>query len=845
MKLLGNTATWVVLLISITLLSIVWLGYTTLRNTGLFVTSEKQLVETLTTQQLVKSIASDHRDAENDRRDYFLTDDDGVLRDFYDSLGTAESAMADLRKRIPANPIEAADFEQFLTLVSARLQTLQQAAEAQVVEEQDLRSSIAEMRREERLAGNPIRMLASQLDGSQEMQLDRLKTQFQERGEWTKLEILGGHILASGLLAVAGLTIYVDRRKRMRIEQDLLATSQRMSGIIESAITGIVCIDQRQRIVLVNATAEKIFRCSQQAALGRSIGEFIPQRDRTRYKKALSDFMESSEQQMLMDETRALRDDDEEFPVALSLSKSGHGDQKLVTFMVNDLSEQHAREAKMREQSAILNQIRDAVQIRDNEDRITYWNHGSETLYGWSHDEVIGKQASALMAPQRLPEHAELTSSINAYGSWIGELKQLTKSGREILVEQRRTLLHDAAGEASGQLIIALDVSERQKQAISERRRQRLESLGTLAGGIAHDLNNVLTPITMASSLLEQEQPPVTRQRLSQTIRASAERGAEMIRQLLAFAGGGKQNERSTLSVAGVIEEVRGLLQHTLPKNIRLRAQVDPALASIRGDATELTQVLINLAVNARDAMPNGGELTILAENLELDKPTTMGTRTLQPGDYVKISICDSGQGIESEIAEHVFDPFFTTKEQGKGTGLGLATCLGIVHSHGGSIGVASELGEGATFTIMLPSDRAGPIDLPSVPSADAPKGQGQCVLVVDDENLICSMAREVLENHGYQVLTAENGADGLAICMSKGEQISVIVMDMMMPGMDGPATIAALQSRGIKTPIIACSGIRNAAHSSIVGVTAFLGKPYSNQQLLRVVHDALRPTKL
>jgi CheY-like chemotaxis protein len=315
-----------------------------------------------------------------------------------------------------------------------------------------------------------------------------------------------------------------------------------------------------------------------------------------------------------------------------------------------------------------------------------------------------------------------------------------------------------------------------------------------------------------------------------------------MIRQLLAFAGGGKQNERSTLSVSNVVEEVRGLLQHTLPKSIRLNTQVDEALATVRGDATELTQVLINLAVNARDAMPHGGQLTIHAENLQLQKPTTMGARTPQPGDYVKIAIHDTGEGIVPEVAEHVFDPFFTTKEQGKGTGLGLATCLGIVHSHGGSIGLSSEKGEGATFTIMLPSDVGGQVEPAPARLAEVPKGHGQWVLIVDDESLICGMAREVLENHGYQVITAESGADGIAICTAKDAQISVIVMDMMMPGMDGPTTIAGIRSRGINTPIIACSGIRSAAHCSIVGATAFLGKPYSNEQLLQAVHDALRP---
>lgn len=843
MKLAWNSTAWVVMLITVTLMSVVWLGFATLRNTDKLQASEQELAQKLGELRLIESAMSAYLDAESGLRGFFLTDEQSLLVEFHSALERSEALLLKLRNDYEPQAENAEINRQFEQALDDRLRILRGAVEASLRGKLAEGTSQADFLKQASVAKLQVRARASKLIAKLDDDLTRLRTASRERVEWTKLEIEWGHILASGLLAIAGATIYIDRRKRSLVEQDLVATSQRLTGIIASASSAIISIDPQQRIVLMNSTAEKMLDCTLERAQGRNIGEFFPTESRQQLRELLRAFAESTDsQKRVIDELRGLRENGDEFPAAMSISKSGSGDQRLITLLIRDLSEQHASQAKMREQAAILNQIRDAVQIRNIEDQITYWNQGTELVYGWNAEEAVGRYPSELMAPQRLPEHAAATKSLMQHGSWIGEIMQLTKDGREILVEQRRTLLHDASGNASGQLIICLDVSERQRQELNERRRQRLESLGTLAGGVAHDLNNVLTPITMASTMLEVEQPHATREKLARTIRASAERGAEMIRQLLAFAGGGKQIERQTVSIADIVEEVRGLLVHTLPKSIRLSIDLSPNISSIRGDATELTQVLINLAVNARDAMPQGGELQISAHNRRLDKSTTIGATLLPVGLYLELNVRDTGAGVPSQIAENVFDPFFTTKEQGKGTGLGLATCLGIVHSHGGSLSLTSRDGHGATFTILLPA--VGPVaqgnERSKLPTPVNPHGHGELVLVVDDEDLITAMARDTLESHGYRVLTASNGAEAVDVCVSHNSTVAVILMDMMMPVMDGPTAIRKLRSTGIQTPVIASSGLRSSAQTTADGATAFLPKPYSEQQLLQTLHETL-----
>ncbi len=288
-------------------------------------------------------------------------------------------------------------------------------------------------------------------------------------------------------------------------------------------------------------------------------------------------------------------------------------------------------------------------------------------------------------------------------GTYSTELPQLDQEGRDIIVEHRRSLIHDEDGKPAAQLILHFDITARKKEEAHQRRSQRLESIGTLAGGISHDLNNVLTPILMSAKLLKRGGNH--QERLLEVIVTSAERGGQMIKKLLSFAGG-EHGVRERIDVREIMSEAEEILRHTLPKTIDLHVECADNLHPVSGDSTELSQVLMNLAINARDAMPDGGRLELRAENFHVDPSRAGRSDTLQAGPHVLISVSDTGSGISKENIERIFDPFFTTKAQGKGTGLGLATSLGIVRSHGGDMTVYSEPGDGTSFSIYLPSAR-------------------------------------------------------------------------------------------------------------------------------------------
>jgi nitrogen-specific signal transduction histidine kinase/CheY-like chemotaxis protein len=404
------------------------------------------------------------------------------------------------------------------------------------------------------------------------------------------------------------------------------------------------------------------------------------------------------------------------------------------------------------------------------------------------------------------------------------------------------TLIRDEESKPKAKLIINIDVTERKKLEAQFLRAQRLESIGVLAGGIAHDLNNVMTPILMSIKLLRKDRSPEQRKELLDTAQASVERGIDMVKQLLSF-GGGLEGERAILHLSQLISEVEKMLQHTLAKTIQIQTQTESGLWTIKGDQTQLLQVLMNLCVNSRDAMANGGTLTISAENVAIRGDYANYHPDAKPGPYVLLGVTDTGSGIPPEVIDKIFDPFFTTKGIGKGTGLGLSTALGIVRSHGGFLNVYSEVGKGTRVTVYLPATGVNlPIEKGQEEPA-VPQGHGETVFVVDDEPLILRTVKEVLESNGYQTLTAGNGTAAIALFREQAPQIDVVLLDMMMPEIDGPAVMRAMQEVDPRVRVIACSGLRSNDRVRTIfaaGAKAFLQKPYSEEQLLETLHSIL-----
>lgn len=505
-----------------------------------------------------------------------------------------------------------------------------------------------------------------------------------------------------------------------------------------------------------------------------------------------------------------------------------------------ELNERKRAEEKISEQAALLDIATDAILVRDLNNQILFWNKGAERLYGWKTEEALGKNANELLYKKTSPQLEAALHSVLVVGEWYGELHKVTKSGKEIIVESRWTLVRDREGKPKSILSVDTDITQKKQLEAQFLRAQRLESIGTLAGGIAHDLNNVLAPILMSAQLLQMKISDERNQRLLKTLETNAKRGAALVKQVLSFARG-VEGKRTILQVRHVLSEIQHIVKETFPKSIDFYTNIASDLWSISGDATQVHQVLINLAVNARDAMPDGGTLSIEAENIVIDENYARMHLDASVGSYIVITVADTGTGIPPEIVDKIFEPFFTTKELGKGTGLGLATVVGIIKSHGGFVNVYSQVGRGTEFKVYLPASEG--TQTQHTEELEPPTGNGELILLVDDEAAICETTKTSLETYAYKVLTATDGIEAIALYAQHKDEISVVLMDMMMPVMDGPTTIRMLQKINPEVKIIAVSGLASSDKVSVAmgaGVKAFLSKPYTAQDLLKTINGVL-----
>jgi two-component system, cell cycle sensor histidine kinase and response regulator CckA len=532
--------------------------------------------------------------------------------------------------------------------------------------------------------------------------------------------------------------------------------------------------------------------------------------------------------------------DGRRIPVMIGGALLDESQQAIVSFVL-DLTQHKQAEDKIREQAALLNITTDAILVRDLDNKIQYWNKGAEHVYGWNIEEVIDQDANRLLyRPGSLKQLEIAQNHLAECGSWQGELYQINKQGNEVIVASRWTLMRDAQGQAKSVLTVNTDITEKKQLESQFLRTQRLESLGTLAGGIAHDLNNILTPVLATAQLLQFKFPNTDERsrQLLEIIEANTRRGAALVKQVLQFTRG-VEGKRATVQVKHLIDEVKQIAEKTFPKSIEVLTNVDSGLWLVSGDATHLHQVLMNLAVNARDAMPSGGTLTISAENLFIDEHYARMNLDASVGPYISITVKDKGTGMSAEIADRIFEPFFTTKEIGKGTGLGLSTVRGIVKGHGGFIDVFSKVGEGTQFKVFLPATEASVA--PQAESPSSPDGNSEWILVVDDEAAILETTKVSLEAYNYHVLTANGGIEAISLCAQYKHKIAVALVDMMMPSMDGLTTIQTLQKINPQIKMIAISGfVPNDKLREANGIKNFLPKPYTIQELLQTIKAVL-----
>ncbi|MDP1570094.1 MAG: ATP-binding protein [Vicinamibacterales bacterium] len=486
----------------------------------------------------------------------------------------------------------------------------------------------------------------------------------------------------------------------------------------------------------------------------------------------------------------------------------------------------------------IFDHTGDAMLLADGEGRYLDANPGACAMLGYPREALLGKTAADLVVGYGTGDTSVLWAQFLADGVMSGEL-QLRRSDGEIIDVEYRAVANIEPGV---HLSVLHDVTERRVLETRTRRAQRMESLGTLAGGIAHDLNNALTPILLSTEMLREDEADPRRRELLGGIEDSARRGAHMVQQLLSFARG-VDGERVDVAPGEIVQAVASIARDTFLKHVRIQTTVGEGLQTIAADPMQIHQVLLNLCLNARDAMPEGGTLTMTAVDVEVDERFATRHPDAAAGPYVRITVADTGTGIPVNVVDRIFDPFFTTKPFGQGTGLGLPTSLAIVRSHGGFLWVESEPGRGTRVHVYLPVGGASGTGAGTVEAPLPPRGEGQCVLVIDDEATVREAVHHALEAHGYRVRLAAGGAQGVAAYASHHDEIVAVITDMMMPGMDGVATMGALRRIDPAVRLIAATGLpeeARLARARDAGAAAVVAKPFTTATLLRALHEAL-----
>ena len=509
--------------------------------------------------------------------------------------------------------------------------------------------------------------------------------------------------------------------------------------------------------------------------------------------------------------------------------------------VTRDITARKRAESNIREQADLLNQTRDAIMVADLSNRFTFWNEGAERITGWPAAETKGQTAELAFGPNAAAQLAVIRKAVMTTGAWHGELPIRHKDGRTVILDLRVALVRDAAGQPKGRLSIATDITEKKQMEEQLLRGQRLESLGLLAAGIAHDLNNILSPVLMAAPLLRTRATHPFDLRVLDLVEKSAQRGGALVRQILSFARG-VEGEKTRVQPAHLLHEIGALISDTFPKTIRLETEVAPDLRTVLVNPTQLHQILLNLCINARDAMPGGGTLSLRARNASgADAPAGR-----PPGDYLVLEVADTGTGMTPEVLAHIWESFFTTKGDHRGTGLGLATVRGIVNSLQGGIDVDSAPGYGSTFRLWLPAAKDVSVDpFNTRPDSLFPlPGQGELVLVVDDEAAVRELITQALTAAGYRTLSARDGGELFALHLTRLQEVSLVLMDIGLPDQDGLSLAKILQRARPDQRILFITGYTDSpeeASRTLPTRLPLLKKPFTGDELLGAVQRALR----
>ena len=628
-----------------------------------------------------------------------------------------------------------------------------------------------------------------------------------------------------------------ERRQRCAAQEALQASEERLRLLMEHSTDLVAEIGEDGRFLYASPNHAHLLGFIPEELLGRLFLTLIHPEDHENLLHALH---RREDALRLMVRARHKNSSIRWIDIAGNTYSTSSGERRTVT-VSRDVTERRLTELKLRQQAELLNLAQDAIVVLDLNHRVSFWNRGAEKVYGWTTEEALGRPFTTLVGMDG--RHLATTwNTLLATETSQGELQHHHRNREPIVVAARWSLVRDDAGQPASLFMIGTDVTEQKQLETQYFRAQRLESVGTLASGIAHDLNNVLTPISMSIQIFRDKLKDAGDQELLKNLEATTRRGADIIRQVLTFTRG-MEGPLEPVEIARIVKEIARIVGETFPRSVQVETQIPRDLWLVRGNATHLYQVLMNLCVNARDAMPDGGRLALSVSNRTLDQEASRFHAGARPGDYVVLGVADTGEGMSSDVQRRMFDPFYTTKAPGKGTGLGLATVLKIVGSHSGFITVDSAPGRGTRLDVFLPAAypetrRHAPPPL-GIPEA----GQGELLLIVDDEVAICRLATRILQKAGFRCLCAGNGQEAMDLFHRHRDEIRLVVTDLMMPVMGGNLAIRAMLEHRPDLHFVAMSGLLEK--EVVAGLpedrVALLPKPFEAETLLGTIHTQLR----
>ncbi len=635
--------------------------------------------------------------------------------------------------------------------------------------------------------------------------------------------------------------------------------------ILEAVPDAVVAVNQQGVIIQVNSQTEALFAYTRDELIGQKIEVLVPERQRPQHHQHRAGFHQRPKIRRMGSglDLYGRRRDGSEFPVEISLSPIGSGDAMMVLSVIRDISDRKRIEEDLRRANEELER-RKSRELRDSQNRmalivdssqdaiigknldgiITHWNKGAEHMYGYTVQEMIGRSITALCPQDRVDEIPGILEKIRR-GEVVEyfESVRVTKDGRRLNVSISVSPIRDAEGNVMGASAIARNITAQKKIEDQLRQSQKMEAVGRLAGGVAHDFNNLLGIVTACTELLRTRADDESAEYID-NIREAAKRGASLTRQLLAFSRRQQAQPPQILDLNERLKEAVKLLRPLMGDDVEVVLSSRTPTAIVEADAGQLDQIVMNLAVNARDAMPRGGKLIIDTAMSEFDEGFAREHPTMTAGRYVMLAISDNGVGMDEGTRARIFEPFFTTKETGKGTGLGLATVYGIVKQSGGHIWVYSEPDRGTTFKIYLPSAEHKLGAAPEVTAEELPaRREGTTVLLAEDDSIMRRLTRKMLEQHGYNVLEAADGKAALDLLGADHATVDLMLTDVVMKGMNGPELVLRVIDKHPQMRVVYMSGYTGelVANQGVDGAIRLLEKPFTRGSLLKTLDAALR----